>query len=203
MSAWEGRPSESVASCIRRQWRQVPERPGATAHAISHGGHRARFHNNRRLGGGSLEDSSGDTLAPWSLALSRVAYLGGHTERGSLRSRVSRPIAKQSRDPCERSRASSSAPRGHWTLPGMSTWSRAQSVPKRSGTSRLLVAHRGTKWQITGYTNRLTSPLCSSDNAEADGSTPSSPTKDLMKGHFWSREYEHLNAEVDRRGVTR
>ena len=54
---------------------------------------------------------------------------------------------------------------------------RAQSVPKRSGTSCLLVAHRGTKWQITGYTNGLTSPLCSSDNAEADGSIPSSPTK--------------------------
>ena len=30
------------------------------------------------------------------------------------------------------------------------------------------------------------------DNAEADGSIPSSPTKDLMKGHFWSREYKHF-----------
>ena len=25
------------------------------------------------------------------------------------------------------------------------------------------------------------------DNAEADGSIPSSPTKDLIKGHFWNR----------------
>ena len=42
------------------------------------------------------------------------------------------------------------------------------------------MAHRGTKRQITACTNRLTSPLYSSDNAEADGSIPSSPTKDLM-----------------------
>ena len=36
------------------------------------------------------------------------------------------------------------------------------------------------------------------DNAQADGPIPSSPTKDLIKGHFWNREYKHLNAEVDR-----
>ena len=83
----------------------------------------------------------------------------------------------------------------HYTNPSASN--RAQSVPKRSGTTRLLVARRGTNGQVAGYTNCLTSPLASTDNAEADGSIPSSPTKGLIKGHFWSREYKHLNAEVD------
>ena len=80
---------------------------------------------------------------------------------------------------------------------------RAQSVPKRSGTIRLVVARRGTKRQFRWYTNALTSPLPSSDNAEADGSIPSSPTKDLVKAHFWSREYKHSNAEIGRAGLMR
>ena len=42
---------------------------------------------------------------------------------------------------------------------------RAQSVPKRNGTTRLGVARRGTNRQVTRYTNRPTSPLSSSDNA--------------------------------------
>ena len=36
------------------------------------------------------------------------------------------------------------------------------------------------------------------DNAQADGPIPSSPTKDLIKGHFSNREHKHLNAELDR-----
>ena len=101
---------------------------------------------------------------------------------------------------CERDRLSS-APRGHRTVTVMSTWGRAQSVPKRSGTTRLSVARRGTNGQVKGYTNRLTSLLASTDNAEADGSIPSSPTKDLVKANFWSREYKHSNAEIDRAGL--
>ena len=89
----------------------------------------------------------------------------------------------------------------NWTNP--STSGRAQSVPKRSGTARLLLARCGTKGQLREHTNRLTSYLSSSDNAEADGSIPSSPTKDLMKGHFWSRECKHSHAEVDRPGLKR
>ena len=66
----------------------------------------------------------------------------------------------------------------------MSTLGRAQSVPKRSGTSRLWVARRGTIRQVTGYTNCLTSLLASTDNAEADGSIPSSPTKSPAQRPF-------------------
>ena len=69
----------------------------------------------------------------------------------------------------------------------MSTLCRAQSVPKRSGTKRLSLARRGTNRQVKRHTNGLTSPLASTDNAEADGSIPSSPTKDLIKGHFSSK----------------
>ena len=72
-----------------------------------------------------------------------------------------------------------------WTV--MSTSGRAQSVPKRSGTSRLLVARRGTKGQVKGYTNCLTSLLASTDNAEVGGSIPPSPTKSLVEGHFSSK----------------
>jgi hypothetical protein len=61
----------------------------------------------------------------------------------------------------------------------------------------------GTNWQAKWHINRLASPLSSSDNSETDGSIPSRPTKDLMKGYFWSREHEHLNAEVDRPGLKR
>jgi len=61
---------------------------------------------------------------------------------------------------------------------------RAQSVPKRNGTSRPLMARRGTNRQVKRHTNRLTSPLRSSDNAEADGSIPSSPTKSPGEGPF-------------------
>ncbi len=46
-----------------------------------------------------------------------------------------------------------------------STSGRAQSVPKRSGTSRLVVACCGTKRHVRAYTNRLTSPLACTDNA--------------------------------------
>ncbi len=60
------------------------------------------------------------------------------------------------------------------------------------------MARRGTNRQVRGYTNCLTSTLACTDNAQADGPVPSSPTKDLIKGHFWNREYKHLNAEVDR-----
>ena len=70
----------------------------------------------------------------------------------------------------------SSAPRRHRTLTVMSNASRAQSVPKRNGTSRLLVARRGTNGQVKGYTNCLTSVFASTDNAEVGGSIPSSPT---------------------------
>jgi hypothetical protein len=80
---------------------------------------------------------------------------------------------------------------------------RAQSVPKRSGTNRLLVAYGGTKRQVTAHTNCLTSPFPSSDKSEVNGSIASIPTKDLMKGYFWSREYKHLNAEVDGPGLKR
>jgi hypothetical protein len=51
------------------------------------------------------------------------------------------------------------------------------------------VARRGTKRQFRGYTNGLTSLFASTDNAEADGSIPSSPTKYLVKGYFWN-QYE-------------
>jgi len=44
---------------------------------------------------------------------------------------------------------------------------RAQSVPKRSGTSRLLLARCGTKGQFKGCTNCLTSPLARIDKAAA------------------------------------
>ena len=64
---------------------------------------------------------------------------------------------------------------------------RAQSVPKRNGTTRLELARRGTNGQFRAYTNRLTSTLSSSDNAEVGGSIPPSPTKDLIKRHFWIR----------------
>ena len=47
----------------------------------------------------------------------------------------------------------------------MLTLCRAQSVPKRSGTTRLLVARRGTNGQVRDHTNRLTSLLVSTDNA--------------------------------------
>jgi hypothetical protein len=50
-------------------------------------------------------------------------------------------------------------------------------VPKRSGTKRLLVARCGTNGQLSGYTNCRTSPLSTSDNAEADGSIQTSLTK--------------------------
>ena len=53
---------------------------------------------------------------------------------------------------------------------------RAQSVPKRSGTTRLLVARSGTNWLVKGYTSCLTSVLASTDNAEVGGSIPPSPT---------------------------
>jgi hypothetical protein len=71
-------------------------------------------------------------------------------------------------------------------------------VPKRNGTARLPVARRGTNWQFRRYANCLTSPLPSSDKSEVSGSITYIPTKDLMKRYFWSREYKHLNAEVDR-----
>jgi hypothetical protein len=79
----------------------------------------------------------------------------------------------------------------------------AQSVPERSGTTRLLMARRGTKGQFKGYANCLTSALACTDNAEADGSIPSSPTKDLMKGHSWRREHKHSHAEVDKPSLKR
>jgi hypothetical protein len=67
--------------------------------------------------------------------------------------------------------------------------------------SCLRVARRGTNRQIKGYTNRLTSPLSCTDKSELSGSISSIPTKDLMKGHFWSGERKHLNAEVNRPGL--
>jgi alkanesulfonate monooxygenase SsuD/methylene tetrahydromethanopterin reductase-like flavin-dependent oxidoreductase (luciferase family) len=42
---------------------------------------------------------------------------------------------------------------------------RTQSVPKRSGTIRLVVARRDTNGQVRKYTNCLTSLLASTDNA--------------------------------------
>ena len=57
---------------------------------------------------------------------------------------------------------------------------RAQSVPKRSGTTRLQVARPGTNGQGKGYTNCLTSPLASTDNAEVGGSIPPSPTTKVL-----------------------
>ncbi len=40
-----------------------------------------------------------------------------------------------------------------------------------------MVARRGTNGHVKWHTNCLTSYLCSPDNAEADGSIPSWPTK--------------------------
>ena len=48
----------------------------------------------------------------------------------------------------------------------MSTPSRAQSVPKRNGTSPRMMARRGTNGQVKGYTNCLTSTLACTDNAK-------------------------------------
>ena len=44
----------------------------------------------------------------------------------------------------------------------------AQSVPKRSGTSRLLLARSGTKGHCREYANCLTSPLFRTDKAVAN-----------------------------------
>ena len=78
---------------------------------------------------------------------------------------------------------------------------RAQSVPKRSGTSCLLVARRGTNAAGQMAYQSSDQPFVRTDNAEADGSIPSSPTKGLMNGYFWSCEYKHLNAEVGGPGL--
>ena len=117
-----------------------------------------------------------------------------HSSRWRVGSSQSQLLDTRGPGPLQRPGGAPTAPRGrdHAYLV------RAQSVPKRNGTNRLLVARRGTNGRVKWYTNRLTSPLSSSGNAEADGSIPSSPTKDLMKKYFWSCEYKHPNAEVDR-----
>ena len=62
--------------------------------------------------------------------------------------------------------------------------------------SRVYPADAADRWRSPGRTPGLTwdyasaegvkNHLGSTDNAEADGSIPSSPTKDLLKGHFWN-----------------
>jgi hypothetical protein len=59
-----------------------------------------------------------------------------------------------------------------WTV--KPTLCRAQSVPKRSGTSCLLLAYRGTNGQVRGHTTCVTCVVCSGDNAEVGGSIPPS-----------------------------
>ena len=64
------------------------------------------------------------------------------------------------------------------------TWGRAQSAPKRSGTNCLQAVSRGTNGHVRRHTTCVTSTWACTDNAEADGSIPSSPTKDLVNGYF-------------------
>ena len=82
--------------------------------------------------------------------------------------------------------------------------SRSGSCPKRAQTKWHEPSLGGSSWHERAgqrLYQRLTSPLASSDNAEADGSIPSSPTKDLIKGHFWSHERKHANAEITARST--
>jgi hypothetical protein len=108
-----------------------------------------------------------------------------------------------------------------WTAPrperqtlGPSRWleaalnhSRATSIPRLSrGRRRSQGVTDGCRLKST-CENALSigakGCLGSSDNAEADGWIPSSPTKDLMRKHFWTGEYKHLNAQVHRSGLRR
>jgi hypothetical protein len=78
--------------------------------------------------------------------------------------------------------------------------------PKRAQTKWHAPSFDGPSWHEPAgrrVYQLLTGPFVRTHNAEADGPIPSSPTKDLMKGYFWSREYKHLNAEVDRPGSKR